>query len=78
MPIEDVTKFREDLVLSEKNLLDFLKKDFPKAYSPTELSLIFNRDRTTVSTLINRLKVIGVVDFKKDGRNRYYYYNGVY
>ena len=70
MPV-DVTNFRP---FSEKNLRMFLEDKYPLGYTATELTEIFNRDRTTISTYLNRLKKKKKVNSIQDGRNHYYYY----
>lgn len=73
MPI-DISKVNPKTLFTEKNVIDFFKITSPLAHSPTELGKLFNRDRSTVSEMVNRLKRKGILKSLKDGKYNYFYY----
>jgi DNA-binding IclR family transcriptional regulator len=75
MPI-DTSKINKKLILTRKNMLNFLQRKSPVGYTPTELGKLFKRNRSTVSEMINELKRENSLKMIKDGRNHYYYYEG--
>ena len=74
MPI-DISKVNPKTLFTEKNVLDFFKVTSPLGYSPTELGKLFNRDRSTVSEMVNKLKRKGLLKSLKDGKYNYFYYD---
>jgi len=63
-------------VFGKVQLLSFLQINYPKGYCATELTAIYNRDRSTISSHLVSLEKEGKIKSIKDGRNNYYYYNG--
>ena len=68
MPINNVETY---LIFDDEQLLKFFKRQYPKGYTATELTLLYARDRSTISSHLASLEKRGKLRSLKDGRNNY-------
>lgn len=55
-----------------KTKTELLRNIIENGHSPTELSSVLQKDRTTISRQLNELKKQGLVDVKAAGRESFY------